>query len=199
MDVLGENSADPFGDGKKKHVVAKSVRPIRHGEAGAFAGHIAAAPNENERREGGEEGETMQPWSGRWRWTIHGEELDLAETVRKEHARFQGRPPVAQERRFATRYGRSILLSDYDGREKLNVREDSPRAEEALYRQARRSGCRFGCAGRRDGSRRRTDGRFARRPIGGRRRGLRAGEFRPFLQPGLVFRRVSTTSIPFML
>ena len=48
MSVFKENPADPFRGGKEKHIVAKSGRPIRDGEAHAFACDHAAAANEKE-------------------------------------------------------------------------------------------------------------------------------------------------------
>ena len=59
MSVLKENPADPFRGGKEKHIVAKSGRPIRDGEAHAFACDHAAAANEEESGEGGEPGEAV--------------------------------------------------------------------------------------------------------------------------------------------
>jgi hypothetical protein len=43
MSVFKENPADPFRGGKEKHIVAKSSRPIRDGEAHALACDHAAA------------------------------------------------------------------------------------------------------------------------------------------------------------
>jgi hypothetical protein len=59
MSVFKENPADPFRGGKEKHIVAKSGRPIRDGEAYAFACDHAAAANEQKRCEASEPGEAV--------------------------------------------------------------------------------------------------------------------------------------------
>ena len=46
MRVLEQNSADPFRNGKQKHVVAKRGRPIGHREPDIFAGDHSPAANE---------------------------------------------------------------------------------------------------------------------------------------------------------
>ena len=61
MGVFEKNSADPFAEREKKHVVAESGRPIRHGESDAFARYHSAAANEEERRDRREPGEAIQP------------------------------------------------------------------------------------------------------------------------------------------
>ena len=63
MDVLEKYSADPFRNGKEKHVVTESRWPIGDGETNSFARDHAAAANKKERGDGREEGETMQPSS----------------------------------------------------------------------------------------------------------------------------------------
>ena len=63
MDVFEENSADPFAEREKKHVVAESRRPIRHGESDVFARDHSAAANEKERGDRGEPGETIEPFT----------------------------------------------------------------------------------------------------------------------------------------
>src|SRR3954471_14970538 len=59
--VLEENSADPFGNREKKHVVAERGRPVRNGETDAFAGDHSTAANEKERGNKSEPGEAMEP------------------------------------------------------------------------------------------------------------------------------------------
>ena len=54
-------AADPFRDWKQKHVVAESRRPIRNGEADAFARDHSTAANQQERRERSEPGESIEP------------------------------------------------------------------------------------------------------------------------------------------
>lgn len=48
MGMLEEDSADPFRDGKKKHIVTESGRPIGHGESNALARDHAATADEKE-------------------------------------------------------------------------------------------------------------------------------------------------------
>src|SRR5205814_8824912 len=59
VSVLKKNSADPFRGGKEKHVVAESGRPIRDGEADAFARDHATAANQKKCGEGSEPGEAV--------------------------------------------------------------------------------------------------------------------------------------------
>ena len=66
MGVLEKNSADPFRDREKKHVVAESRRPIGHGETDAFARDHSAAANEKERRGRREPGKAMEPTERRF-------------------------------------------------------------------------------------------------------------------------------------
>ena len=61
MGVLEKNSADPFRNGKQKHVVAERGRPVGHGEADAFARHHSAAANEQEGGDSSEPGEAIEP------------------------------------------------------------------------------------------------------------------------------------------
>src|ERR1051326_7586197 len=60
MRVFEKNSADPCRDREEKHVVTESRRPIRHGEADAFARHHPAAANEQERGRRGKTGKAME-------------------------------------------------------------------------------------------------------------------------------------------
>jgi hypothetical protein len=62
MGVLKKNSADPFRDGKQEHVVAKRSRPIRHGEADAFARDHAPTANEKQGRDCSQPREAIQPF-----------------------------------------------------------------------------------------------------------------------------------------
>ena len=62
MRVLEQYSADPFRDGKQKHVVAERGRPIGHGQTDAFARDHSTATNEKERGKTGEPGKTVQPF-----------------------------------------------------------------------------------------------------------------------------------------
>ena len=79
MGVFEKYSANPSGNGKKKHVVPKSGGPIGNGQTNSLARDHAAAANEKKRGNGGEEGETMQPLLGAWvcgrcgceRWISH--------------------------------------------------------------------------------------------------------------------------------
>ena len=59
MSMFKENSADPFRGGKEKHIVTKSGRPIRDGEAHALARDHAAAANEEKRCEDSEPSEAV--------------------------------------------------------------------------------------------------------------------------------------------
>jgi len=61
VSVLKKNSADPFRGRKEKHVVPESGRPIRDGEAHAFARDHATAAYEEQGGDGGEPGEAVQP------------------------------------------------------------------------------------------------------------------------------------------
>ena len=59
--MLKKNPADPFGNGKQKHVVAECGWPIGHGEANAFTRDHSAAANEQQRGYGREPGEAIKP------------------------------------------------------------------------------------------------------------------------------------------
>ena len=63
MGVLEQNSANPFRDRKKKHVVAERGRPIGHGKTDVFARHHSAAADQKQRGERGEPGETIKPFA----------------------------------------------------------------------------------------------------------------------------------------
>jgi hypothetical protein len=59
MGMLEENSADPFREWEEKHVITKGCRPIRNGQAHAFAGDHPAATNQEKRGHGSEPGEAV--------------------------------------------------------------------------------------------------------------------------------------------
>lgn len=59
--MLKKNPADPFRNGKHKHVVAERGWPIGHGEASAFTRDHSAAANEQQRGHGCEPGEAIKP------------------------------------------------------------------------------------------------------------------------------------------
>ena len=59
--MLKKNPADPFRNGKHKHVVAERGWPIGHGEANAFTRDHSAAANEQQRGHGREPGEAIKP------------------------------------------------------------------------------------------------------------------------------------------
>ena len=61
MRVLKKNPADPFRNGKQKHVVAERGWPIGHGEANAFTRDHSPAANEQQRGHGREPGEAIKP------------------------------------------------------------------------------------------------------------------------------------------
>ena len=61
MRVLKKNPADPFRNGKQKHVVAERGWPIGHGEANAFTRDHSAAADEEQRHDGREPGEAIKP------------------------------------------------------------------------------------------------------------------------------------------
>ena len=61
MTVLVKNIADHFRPRIKKHVVAKSGRPIRHGKSRAFAGDEAADEKQGKRGAGENDGDSMRP------------------------------------------------------------------------------------------------------------------------------------------
>ena len=71
MGVLKETPPIHFETGKEKHVVAKGRRPIRHGEANAFARDHAAAANQEKGRDRAKPGEAVEPgyrfWDGHFR------------------------------------------------------------------------------------------------------------------------------------
>ena len=61
MRVLKKDPADPFRNGKQKHVVAERGWPIGHGEANAFTRDHSAAADEEQRHDGCEPGEAIKP------------------------------------------------------------------------------------------------------------------------------------------
>jgi hypothetical protein len=61
MGMLEENAPDPFGNGEEKHVVAAGIRPVRHGQSRAVAGHQSAHADQNESGQRGENRESLQP------------------------------------------------------------------------------------------------------------------------------------------
>jgi hypothetical protein len=52
---------EPLVEWHQKHVVSEGVGPIWHRQTHSFAGHQAAKPNENERRQCSDNGEPAQP------------------------------------------------------------------------------------------------------------------------------------------
>ena len=61
MRVLKKNPADPFRNGKQKHVVAERGWPIGHGEANAFTRDHSAAADEQQRGDRSEPSEPIEP------------------------------------------------------------------------------------------------------------------------------------------
>ena len=59
--MLKQDSADPFRDGKQKHVVTECGRPIRHRETDVFAGDHSATANEEQCGYADEPRETVKP------------------------------------------------------------------------------------------------------------------------------------------
>ena len=61
MGMLEQNSANPFRNRKKKHIVAERGRPIGHGEADAFARDHSPTANEKQRRNARNPRERVEP------------------------------------------------------------------------------------------------------------------------------------------
>jgi hypothetical protein len=64
MGMLVEDSAYPVRDREEEHVIPAGIGPIRHGHAGAVAGHQAARAQQGQRGRGGQHGEAMQIYAG---------------------------------------------------------------------------------------------------------------------------------------
>src|SRR5690349_21216812 len=56
-----KNASYPLRDGKEKHVVTISVRPIGNGHTYAMAGYQAANADQDERSHGSEDGKAIKP------------------------------------------------------------------------------------------------------------------------------------------
>src|SRR4029079_9239043 len=63
MDMFEKNSADPFGNGKKKHVVSESCWPIGNSKTNVLTRNHSATANQKKRGDGREKGKAMQPFS----------------------------------------------------------------------------------------------------------------------------------------
>ena len=61
MGMLEEYSANPLGNRKEEHVITKSGRPVRHGQANSPAGHHAAAANQQQRGHRRKPDKAIQP------------------------------------------------------------------------------------------------------------------------------------------